>query len=630
MRRSPRRPLILKRRKLPFQLNHPPAGPHASVPQGDPASSSAPEHFPDGVRVLDHPVFPGTQVVVIPKTAERHSVIEALTVKGKESGVQGPNKFILLGESGSLHSGSLCQTDEAAGFPASAVGQRVSQSAAFIGIKQVQKEEDGNRFDDSLTNMQWLERSDALQPGPGDDNFDKENQTAVAVLERRPNILHSVCEAACGSPSKTPKTPAGPGARPKNAASEKPPFSYMAMIQFAINSSRNGLMTLNEIYKWLQHHFDFFGDENRRGWKNSVRHNLSLHKMFLRKMSPNGKVSFWTVRPDANRGLTLDQVYRAGCNPVAARFAQPVLSSPYQQQQQQQMPSGRKKAPPGCEKRLKPLLPRTPSYLIPVQLPLSATVCLPSSFPLAPPQARHVASSSCKAKRSGEAPKVALAKNDAPRAKVLKAEAERVRRSPKALARKQQAGRSRRKQRLVRSQHEEPLLVCSQDSEVDSGISAASSCPDAEADHQQGRLRFYETPVKAGRRRLVSSTPSKPPVENCGQSALDFSPIRTPLHDYPAFNLSSTPLEDWALFSDATSPVWQSACSRELLDGGDTPPADRSLAEGLVLDTTGDSLSKILVDFSLEDIHDLGLADVNLSEISLSEIIPSEIIPQFK
>ncbi|XP_061523542.1 forkhead box protein M1 isoform X2 [Phycodurus eques] len=579
MRRSPRRPLILKRRKLPFQQNNPPASPHASVPQGDPASSSAPEHFPDGVRVLDHPVFPGTQVVVIPKTGERHSVIEALAVKGKESGVQGPNKLILLGESGSLDSGSLCQTDEAAGFPASAVGQRVSQSAAFIGIKQVQKEEDGNRFDDSLTNMQWLERSDALQPGPGDDKFNKENQTAVAVLERRPNILHSVCEAACGSPSKT-----GPGARPKNAASEKPPFSYMAMIQFAINSSKNGLMTLKEIYKWLQHHFDFFRVENRRGWKNSVRHNLSLHKMFLRKMSPNGKVSFWTIRPDANRGLTLDQ---PGCNPVAAPFAQPVLSSPYQQQQ---MPSGRKKAPPGCEKRLKPLLPRTPSYLIPVQLPLSATV--------------------------------ALAKNDAPRAKVLKAEAERVRGSPKALARKQQAGSSRRKQRLVRSQHEEPLLVCSQDSEVDSGISAASSCRDAEADHQEGRLPSYETPVKAGRRRLVSSTPSKPPVENCGQSALDFSPIRTPLHDYPAFSLSSTPLQDWALFSDATSPVWQSACSRELLDGGDTPPANRSLAEGLVLDTTSDSLSRILVDFSLEDIHDLGLADVNLSEISLSEIIP--------
>lgn len=41
----------------------------------------------------------------------------------------------------------------------------------------------------------------------------------------------------------------------------------MTMIQFAINSSQNGLMTLKEIYTWLQQHFDFFRDENRRGWK---------------------------------------------------------------------------------------------------------------------------------------------------------------------------------------------------------------------------------------------------------------------------------------------------------------------------------------------------------------------------
>lgn len=93
--------------------------------------------------------------------------------------------------------------------------------------------------------------------------------------------------------------------------------------------------------------------------QNSVRHNLSLHKMFIRKMSPDGKVSFWTVRPEANRGLTLDQVYtvrhtfersafhsvdlffffltkalmflsQPGCNPVAAPVARPVPASPRQ------------------------------------------------------------------------------------------------------------------------------------------------------------------------------------------------------------------------------------------------------------------------------------------------------------
>nr|6OSW_A Chain A, Forkhead box M1 [Danio rerio] len=77
MRESPRRPIILKRRKLPF------------------AKSTA-RSFPDGIRVMDHPTMPDTQVVVIPKSADLQSVISVLTAKGKEAGPQGRNKFILL------------------------------------------------------------------------------------------------------------------------------------------------------------------------------------------------------------------------------------------------------------------------------------------------------------------------------------------------------------------------------------------------------------------------------------------------------------------------------------------------------------------------------------------------------
>ncbi len=44
--------------------------------------------------------------------------------------------------------------------------------------------------------------------------------------------------------------------------------------------------------------------------QNSIRHNLSLHDMFVRETSPDGKISYWTIRPEANRCLTLDQVYK--------------------------------------------------------------------------------------------------------------------------------------------------------------------------------------------------------------------------------------------------------------------------------------------------------------------------------
>lgn len=58
---------------------------------------------------MDHPTMSDTQVVVLSKTADLQRVIGALTAKGKESGVQGPNKFILLGENGSCNDGSFCQ-----------------------------------------------------------------------------------------------------------------------------------------------------------------------------------------------------------------------------------------------------------------------------------------------------------------------------------------------------------------------------------------------------------------------------------------------------------------------------------------------------------------------------------------
>lgn len=113
MRRSPRRPLILRRRKLPFQQNDPPAAESQSQADAsgfkEPSKSAASQCFPDGIRIMDHPSMSDTQVVVIPKTADLQSVIGALTAKGKECGAQGPNKFILLSENSSHDDESFCQ-----------------------------------------------------------------------------------------------------------------------------------------------------------------------------------------------------------------------------------------------------------------------------------------------------------------------------------------------------------------------------------------------------------------------------------------------------------------------------------------------------------------------------------------
>lgn len=99
MKESPRRPIILKRRRLPFQGNE------ADGPQSKSAAAPGVPSGPDGICMVDHPTMPDTQVVVIPKSADLQSVIDVLTAKGKERGAQGPNKFILLSGNNGMEDG---------------------------------------------------------------------------------------------------------------------------------------------------------------------------------------------------------------------------------------------------------------------------------------------------------------------------------------------------------------------------------------------------------------------------------------------------------------------------------------------------------------------------------------------
>ncbi|XP_072308008.1 forkhead box protein P1-B isoform X2 [Eucyclogobius newberryi] len=75
-------------------------------------------------------------------------------------------------------------------------------------------------------------------------------------------------------------------------AEVRPPFTYASLIRQAILDSPEKQLTLNEIYNWFTRMFAYFR-RNAATWKNAVRHNLSLHKCFVRVENVKGAV--WTV-----------------------------------------------------------------------------------------------------------------------------------------------------------------------------------------------------------------------------------------------------------------------------------------------------------------------------------------------
>ncbi|KAI8874695.1 hypothetical protein K501DRAFT_233192 [Backusella circina FSU 941] len=105
---------------------------------------------------------------------------------------------------------------------------------------------------------------------------------------------------------------------------EKPPYSYATIIAHALLSSDERKLTLNDIYVWITKNYPFYSNDTQ-GWQNSIRHNLSLHKSFVKierdptAQSPPRKGCFWTIR-SGQEGAFIENLQKP-TNPVRKQLA---------------------------------------------------------------------------------------------------------------------------------------------------------------------------------------------------------------------------------------------------------------------------------------------------------------------
>ncbi|KAJ7501401.1 hypothetical protein B0H11DRAFT_1713673, partial [Mycena galericulata] len=88
---------------------------------------------------------------------------------------------------------------------------------------------------------------------------------------------------------------------PNPASGEKPTIPLPMLIKLAIYGSEEKKLTLQGIYTDLAKRFQWFREhQDDNAWKNSIRHNLSLNKVFKNMRTEKG--GYWELDVSGGEG----------------------------------------------------------------------------------------------------------------------------------------------------------------------------------------------------------------------------------------------------------------------------------------------------------------------------------------
>lgn len=173
-----------------------------------------------------------------------------------------------------------------------------------------------NSADDELTNLTWLQDNNLLQNMTHNDIIaSSENSSTKLTNQKEDNenvspskplplldkdqikevdLKNNTITTSSGTtlPCSVPPVKYNPHLHTQT----KPPYSFSSLIFMAIESSPSKALPVKEIYNWITKNFPYY-ESVPDGWKNTVRHNLSLNKCF-KKIEKGSKRSVSTDSED--------------------------------------------------------------------------------------------------------------------------------------------------------------------------------------------------------------------------------------------------------------------------------------------------------------------------------------------